>query len=399
MSPIYINSGVYDSCYIYEAYFDEPVVVDSTYWAVGTEYNNKKDRNQLYYYNRPISYYYVYQQGRPWSRYGGCEGHTMLGVNNTGWSVDIRCWGMFLPIVEYQYLMELDAFEDYGQVLGGGWYEDSTEVEVTAVPNPGMIFSHWSDGSTENPRTVTILSDTNITAYFVDDPNTRLVSAISDNLDMGVVTGGGYYPDSTIVELRAVPGERYLFTHWSDGDTNNPKYYKVASDTTFRAYFVKNPDYVKRFEVIVRTNNPKFGVVSGNGIYDSGSVAHIKATPLAGCDFIRWSDHVYDELERDILVDKDMEFIAYFTKYPEGIAEVETEKVTLLPNPSQSQVNITTESVMNNLECYDLSGKLRWREAPKSNKTMLNVSQWTPGIYVVKITTERGVTVKKLVVQ
>ena len=35
-----------------------------------------------------------------------------------------------------------------------------------AIPNSGYRFDHWSDGNTENPRSLIVTSDTNIAAYF-----------------------------------------------------------------------------------------------------------------------------------------------------------------------------------------------------------------------------------------
>ena len=43
----------------------------------------------------------------------------------------------------------------------------SPTAEVNAVPNDGFRFNHWSDGNSDNPRSLTLTSDTAITAYFV----------------------------------------------------------------------------------------------------------------------------------------------------------------------------------------------------------------------------------------
>ena len=43
----------------------------------------------------------------------------------------------------------------------------SPAAEVNAVPNDGFRFNHWSDGNSDNPRSLTLTSDTAITAYFV----------------------------------------------------------------------------------------------------------------------------------------------------------------------------------------------------------------------------------------
>ena len=48
----------------------------------------------------------------------------------------------------------------------GGEYAQNTSVTVSAIPDQGYIFEAWSDGSTDNPRTIIITSDLQLTALF-----------------------------------------------------------------------------------------------------------------------------------------------------------------------------------------------------------------------------------------
>ncbi|MBQ3740609.1 MAG: InlB B-repeat-containing protein, partial [Bacteroidales bacterium] len=54
----------------------------------------------------------------------------------------------------------------YGTVIGGGSYANGSTVTLTAVANNGYHFVQWSDGSTENPRTVTVTANTTYYAQF-----------------------------------------------------------------------------------------------------------------------------------------------------------------------------------------------------------------------------------------
>ena len=47
-----------------------------------------------------------------------------------------------------------------------GSFNSGTQVSVTATPNSGYQFYWWSNGSTANPVTVTLNSNTSITANF-----------------------------------------------------------------------------------------------------------------------------------------------------------------------------------------------------------------------------------------
>ena len=53
-------------------------------------------------------------------------------------------------------------------------------AEVTATANIGYRFDHWSDGSTSNPYTFTVTSDTTIIAYFVSEGGTDGIEEVND---------------------------------------------------------------------------------------------------------------------------------------------------------------------------------------------------------------------------
>ena len=54
----------------------------------------------------------------------------------------------------------------YGYVTGGGTYVAGSTATLTAYPYSGYQFSHWNDGNTSNPRTVTVTGNATYTAYF-----------------------------------------------------------------------------------------------------------------------------------------------------------------------------------------------------------------------------------------
>ena len=53
-----------------------------------------------------------------------------------------------------------------GQVIGGGEYQYGATIDLTAIPNEGYVFDQWSDGVTDNPRTITVTGDAEYTALF-----------------------------------------------------------------------------------------------------------------------------------------------------------------------------------------------------------------------------------------
>ena len=58
------------------------------------------------------------------------------------------------------------ANESQGSVSGGGTFDEGSTQTVRATPKTGFAFDKWSDGSTQNPRTMKLTSDLTLTASF-----------------------------------------------------------------------------------------------------------------------------------------------------------------------------------------------------------------------------------------
>ena len=115
---------------------------------------------------------------------------------------------------------------------------DATGV-IAAAPNADYRFVSWSDGSTDNPHSVTVMSDTTFIASFASISVTNYtITAISANPSQGTVTGGGTYPEGTIISLTANANDGYQFASWSDNNTENPRQITVMSNEIYVASFV-----------------------------------------------------------------------------------------------------------------------------------------------------------------
>ncbi|MBQ9733142.1 MAG: hypothetical protein IJV74_02790, partial [Clostridia bacterium] len=55
---------------------------------------------------------------------------------------------------------------NYGIVVGGGNYYNNETATLYAVPKAYHYFIHWQDGNADNPRTITVNSDSTFTAIF-----------------------------------------------------------------------------------------------------------------------------------------------------------------------------------------------------------------------------------------
>lgn len=83
--------------------------------------------------------------------------------------------GMPAPIPTYTINVS-SANATMGTVSGGGTYNAGSTATITATANSGYAFSHWQDGNTQNPRTITVNADASYMAYFEADDQCLVTS-------------------------------------------------------------------------------------------------------------------------------------------------------------------------------------------------------------------------------
>ena len=192
---------------------------------------------------------------------------------------------------------------DGGSVTGGGTFSSGTQVNVTATPNSGYSFSGWSNGTTANPLTVTLNSNTSITANFEVLINSYTLTVVST--DGGSATGAGEYNEGTEVTLTATASEGYRFTGWSDGSTEESITITLSEDTALTANF----ELIVIYNLILESVTG--GSVTGAGEYNEGTEVTITAIPDDGYEFTEWSDG-NTSISRTLTINSDINIQALF---------------------------------------------------------------------------------------
>lgn len=100
-----------------------------------------------------------------------------------------------------------------GSASGGGNYRYGTQVQISATPNYGYKFKGWTDGSTENPRMVTVTGPKTYIAVF--EASEFGINVEASPSSAGTVSGGGAYTYLSQATITASPNEGYHFTRWS----------------------------------------------------------------------------------------------------------------------------------------------------------------------------------------
>ncbi len=160
-----------------------------------------------------------------------------------------------------------------GTVSGTGKYEPNTKVLITATPNEGYTFLHWTRNGEIYAQTTSFYfiinnADATFEAVFekipeqpqvIDDPEqpfipsnppepetnkTALLITVGVNdTTLGAVTGLPTTPlfAGDLITLEAVSSnpQEFYFLHWTDGNTANPRNITLTVDARYVAVFAR----------------------------------------------------------------------------------------------------------------------------------------------------------------
>ena len=151
---------------------------------------------------------------------------------------------------------------------------------ISATANTGYTFSCWSDGNTQNPRTLTVTQDTVLVASFTSSSQQWYnFNVVSEDVNKGTVQvlaqPSQANPQATFV---ALPNNGYTFSRWSDGNTQNPRSITVTQDTILIAFFTSNQGIAETENAsITLYPNPASDKVTLEGVGNEANIFIINA--------------------------------------------------------------------------------------------------------------------------
>ncbi|MEF8874730.1 MAG: hypothetical protein V5A88_08710 [Candidatus Thermoplasmatota archaeon] len=233
--------------------------------------------------------------------------------------------------------LEIDGVEV--ETPYSGEYPDRTDVELTAIPEDGWQFSHWTgdhpDGEQEEGEiSVYMDGDKSLTAHFLEEFEFTVSVRGEGTTDPEPNT---YIRlDGQEVTVEAVPDEGWQFSHW-EGDVPEGQMEQetitiiVDSDKSLTAHFIE------KFELTVEIAGEGVVEVDGDVVevpwscnYSTGTEVELAAVGEEGWRFVEWrGDHETSEREITITMDEDKSIIANFERIEyELIIEVEGDGST-----------------------------------------------------------------------
>jgi len=204
-----------------------------------------------------------------------------------------------------QYTITVESnHPEWGSVSSGGTFYYGDIIEIEAVPNLGYVFTNWDDGNADNPREITVTEDHTYIAFFAIQQ--CVISTGVTPEGAGSVTGGGAYYYGDTITLSAHSNTGYEFSKWDDGIVDNPREIIVEGDATYTAMFTP-----LQYEITTECDPEEGGTVTGDGIYDYGSIASLVATPNEYYIFLCWSDGIVSN-PRNVTVTGNAHYKALF---------------------------------------------------------------------------------------
>ena len=210
------------------------------------------------------------------------------------------------PLAEYS--IEVDVNDN---IMGTAKVDINSACgnQISATPNFGYHLVQWSDGNTDNPRSLVLTQDTILTAEFA--PNKYTITTISSDIQRGTTQGDTVVNYLDIVTICANANYGYHFTQWNDANIENPRQVQVTGDTTYTAIFDKNT------YTISLSCNEEQGRVEGVTSAEYLDTVTISATPNIGYHFVQWNDGNSDTI-RTLVLTQDTILTAEFAQSRSG---------------------------------------------------------------------------------
>ena len=205
-----------------------------------------------------------------------------------------------------------------GSVAGGGIYPvGDSNVTLTATASNNWLFMSWSDGTTDNPYTIVVVSNLTVTANFVPAATVATVALPPEG---GSTAGDGTYAVGSLAILTATASNGWAFVNWNGTVTNNPWTYPVPSSPT-----VCTANFAPVSTVTALVSPTNAGSVSGGGAYFVGSNAVLTATASNNWLFVSWNDGVTNNTRVVIAPATNITYTANFAA---------TATITVVASPS-----------------------------------------------------------------
>ena len=235
-----------------------------------------------------------------------------------------------------------------------GGFDEGTEVEVSAAANDNMVFSGWRGdfNGSENPAVITMNSNKNILAFFVDRqyPLSIHIEGEGTVSERVLQERSTHYAGGTFVELNANPAEGWKLAGWR-GDLSgsvNPAVIRMDEAKEITAVFEKR-EYPLSITIEGEGSVVENVIQERSTDYEYGTLVELTAHPADGWVFSGWGGNLEGTKNPEtIIIEQETSITANFIPVDEilaltvqGEGTVNIEQIESEENPSKNRVQLT----------------------------------------------------------
>ena len=289
-----------------------------------------------------------------------------------------------------------------GTVNGSGTYTYGQGCTVHATANTGYHFVNWTENgtqvSTNADYTFTVTGDRSLVAHF--STSNYIITAKSDPVEGGTVSGSGGYNFGEQCALTAVANQGYTFINWTKDGTQvstAPNYtFTVTESATYVAHF-----QAQSYTISVLAEPTIGGTVNGGGIYTYGQSCTVYATVNTGYTFVNWTENgvlVSTNANYTFIVNSNRTLVAKLV-IVDGLEESNDMEISMYPNPVHDKLTVETAEPMDFIEIYSITGALVYSQTNCSEKTEIHVDGFVTGTYLIRLAIGASVVTRTFVKQ
>ena len=371
--------------------------------------------------------------GYQFSRWTDVTGSTVSTSNPYSFvaATDITLQAVFINGSADTYTITVDVNDStMGTAMGSGSYAAGDVAVLTAYAFPGYRFVNWTQNGinlgSDNPFTMTVTNNSAaypiIANFEVDsmpplEEYLTLITAVNNPAWGTMTPAPGTYnlAAGETVHFSATPYEGYHFLsadisvffmgiHMADTTvyTNLSEIDLTVAEEMLGATINVTVNFVPDSHepaVLHVSYDPAMGHVLINGLQDSvytgviGETVTLEAVANDGYVFDTWSDGVTNATRTLLLVDEDYTISASFME-SEGIDIAGIlAGLKVYPNPTYGKVTIDADNV-HRVQVMDLNGRV---VTTFENTNIFDLSNLTSGVYMLRIETANGTTVRRIV--
>jgi Leucine-rich repeat (LRR) protein len=244
-------------------------------------------------------------------------------------------------------------------------------IDVTADEN-------WEDNAFTLHQTVVGSFDPNEITCLEGDM--LPVTEIGKYLHYGVTfENTGNYPAENVVVKDVIDTDKYDINSLQVLETSHPSYIKITGNTV--EFIFEN------INLAAASGGPPVG---GHG----DVLFKIKSkNTLVNGDYVSKSAKIYFDYNAPIMTN---DALTTFATLNNPIHHFDNS-VKVYPNPAHSLINISCDATIESVSLYDVQGRLLETDLTNSNEVSFDISGKSNGIYFIKITSDKGSKVEKVV--